>query len=207
MRRRGRRARQEYLDSWRGASTYQTTLLRLEGAAVATGAIGLAIVRGESLLWFALLFLAPDLSMLGYFGGRRLGSLTYNAVHTYLAPGALLVAGLYLGVGVAVFGVCSGRPTSGSIGRWATASSTATPPSPRRTSSVSRTATLHGRPARPTRQARQADRQNRRRTHCVVNSNRAPPASLSVRFTSQPWASAISPTMARPSPVLCSAVV
>lgn len=104
MRRRGRRARQEYLDSWRGASTYQTTLLRLEGAAVATGAIGLAIVRGESLLWFALLFLAPDLSMLGYFGGRRLGSLTYNAVHTYLAPGARLVAGLYLGVGVAVFG-------------------------------------------------------------------------------------------------------
>jgi hypothetical protein len=83
---------------------YQPWLLRAEGAAVAAGAIAFAVVRGDSLLLFALLFLAPDLSMLGYLGGRRLGSLTYNAVHTYLGPGALLAVGLVAGVDLAIFG-------------------------------------------------------------------------------------------------------
>jgi len=37
-------------------------------------------------LWFALLFLVPDISMLGYFAGKKLGSAFYNSVHTYTAP-------------------------------------------------------------------------------------------------------------------------
>jgi hypothetical protein len=37
-------------------------------------------------LWFALLFLVPDISMLGYFAGKKLGSALYNSVHTYTAP-------------------------------------------------------------------------------------------------------------------------
>ena len=31
--------------------------------------------------WFALLFLAPDLSMVGYLANPRLGAWTYNGLH------------------------------------------------------------------------------------------------------------------------------
>jgi len=44
---------------------------------------------------FAALFLAPDLSMLGYLFGIRVGARTYNLVHTYLGPLALGFAGYF----------------------------------------------------------------------------------------------------------------
>jgi hypothetical protein len=43
--------------------------------------------------WFALLFLAPDLSMVGYIWNPRLGSWTYNLVHHKGTAVALYVAG------------------------------------------------------------------------------------------------------------------
>lgn len=71
-------------------------LLRLEGAAVlAAASVAYAQVGGGWGL-FALLFLAPDLSMLGYLAGRRAGAAVYNLGHSYLAPGALGAAGLAL---------------------------------------------------------------------------------------------------------------
>ena len=41
--------------------------------------------------WWLLpaLIFVPDLSMLGYLGGTRLGAALYNAGHTYLAPAAV----------------------------------------------------------------------------------------------------------------------
>jgi hypothetical protein len=33
-----------------------------------------------------VLLLAPDLSALGYLGGRRVGAAAYNAFHTYAGP-------------------------------------------------------------------------------------------------------------------------
>ncbi len=45
-------------------------------------------------MWFFALFLAPDLSMLGYVFGPRVGAVTYNAGHLYAWPVALLAAGL-----------------------------------------------------------------------------------------------------------------
>jgi Domain of unknown function (DUF4260) len=64
-------------------------LLRLEGAAVLVAAtFGYATLGGRWAL-FAALFLVPDLSMLGYLGGRRLGAACYNAAHSYLGPAAL----------------------------------------------------------------------------------------------------------------------
>ena len=72
-------------------------LLRLEGAAVFVGAIALYI-RSEGPLWlFLVLILAPDLSALGYLAGAKIGSITYNSVHTYLLPGTLIALAL-LGV-------------------------------------------------------------------------------------------------------------
>ncbi|MGH2406431.1 MAG: DUF4260 domain-containing protein [bacterium] len=65
-------------------------LLRLEGLTVCALAIYWYAVGGGSWLWFAVFFLAPDLSMLGYLAGTRIGSVMYNLVHSYLAPAALL---------------------------------------------------------------------------------------------------------------------
>lgn len=69
-------------------------LLRLEGAAVATLAILLYARADYSWLLFALLFLVPDLSMLGYLAGPRAGAVICNVVHTHVGP--LLLAGVML---------------------------------------------------------------------------------------------------------------
>ena len=70
------------------------TLLHLEGAAFFIGAIALYASQGASGVMFVLLLLVPDLSALGYLVNPRVGSLTYNAAHTYVAP--LVLAGLAL---------------------------------------------------------------------------------------------------------------
>ncbi len=69
-------------------------LLRLEGAAVLGVSVLAYMQAGESWWLFALLFLAPDLSMLGYLAGPAAGAGAYNAVHSYILPlllGALAV--------------------------------------------------------------------------------------------------------------------
>jgi hypothetical protein len=68
--------------------------LRLEGAvAFLTGLALFGWLGGPWLLVIPLLLL-PDLSMVGYLRGPRVGALTYNAIHTW-APGlALLGLGL-----------------------------------------------------------------------------------------------------------------
>ncbi|MCU1281829.1 MAG: hypothetical protein JWM53_5375 [bacterium] len=76
-------------------------LLRLEGAAALAGACYAYAALGGRWSMFALLFLLPDLSMLGYLASRRLGAASYNAAHSYLGP-ALLVA---LGVACSAHGI------------------------------------------------------------------------------------------------------
>ena len=70
--------------------------LRAEGLAVLVASIVLYRHLGGGWGRFALLFLAPDLSFVGYLAGPRAGALAYNAVHSYVAPLALAVAGLAL---------------------------------------------------------------------------------------------------------------
>ena len=50
----------------------------------------------EGYAWwlYLLLALAPDLSMLGYLGGPRVGAIAYNTVHTFALPVALAVVGV-----------------------------------------------------------------------------------------------------------------
>ena len=50
--------------------------------------------------WYPLLLFTPDLSMLGYLGGPRLGAITYNFIHHKA-----------LGVSVYVVGILSANPT------------------------------------------------------------------------------------------------
>lgn len=45
---------------------------------------------------FAALWLAPDLSMLGYFAGTCWGARIYNAIHTYVTVAALALCALLL---------------------------------------------------------------------------------------------------------------
>lgn len=66
--------------------------LRLEGAALFTVAAGAYLVVGEPLWLFALLLFAPELSMIAYLRGPRVGAIGYNAAHTTVVP--LVVAGL-----------------------------------------------------------------------------------------------------------------
>jgi hypothetical protein len=71
--------------------------LRAEGLAVFAVALGAYLALGGPLWLLVVLALAPDLSMLGYLAGPRVGSLTYNVVHTYVLPLALGAAGLWAG--------------------------------------------------------------------------------------------------------------
>ena len=71
-------------------------LLHLEGASIFVLAIFL--YRAGHFSWgrFALLFLAPDLSMLGYLVNAKWGAASYNLVHTYAGPVLLLLLSLAL---------------------------------------------------------------------------------------------------------------
>jgi hypothetical protein len=68
-------------------------LLRLEGLTLFLGMTLLYAVWGGSWWIYLLLFLAPDLSFAGYLIGPREGAIIYNAVHSYMAPMALMTAG------------------------------------------------------------------------------------------------------------------
>jgi len=70
-------------------------LLRVEGVFVL--ALSLLLYRTAGGHWgiFFLLFLWPDLSILGYLVSARVGSRLYNFVHTYVFPLALAAASLY----------------------------------------------------------------------------------------------------------------
>ena len=78
-------------------------VLRLEGLAAFVVAVLLYRHLGGSWVWWAVLLLTPDLSMLGYLAGPRIGALSYNIAHSYLGPAAL--AGLALAGGPAWAGL------------------------------------------------------------------------------------------------------
>jgi Domain of unknown function (DUF4260) len=69
-------------------------LLRIEGAFILAIAIVLYWRLGESWWLFAILFLAPDLSFLGYLAGPRAGAIAYNLLHTITGPILLALAAL-----------------------------------------------------------------------------------------------------------------
>jgi hypothetical protein len=77
------------------------TLLRLEALALFAVALVLYGRFGAGWRLFALAFLAPDLSFLGYLAGARLGAIAYNAAHSLVGPLALAAVGL-LGPGAAL---------------------------------------------------------------------------------------------------------
>jgi hypothetical protein len=67
-------------------------LLHLEAAAVFFASLFAYQHNHASWLLFVLLFLTPDVSMIGYAFNARVGAITYNAAHTFVCP---LVLGGY----------------------------------------------------------------------------------------------------------------
>ena len=73
-----------------GGWTLPVPLQRIEGVAILLGSIWLFTQTGQSWWLFALLLLMPDLGMVGYLAGPRLGAVSYNLTHTLVAPLGLL---------------------------------------------------------------------------------------------------------------------
>jgi hypothetical protein len=72
-------------------------LLHLEGAAVFIATLFAYQHNHGSWLLFALLFLLPDLSMIGYVANAHVGAFTYNTIHTYIGPLVLGSFALFTG--------------------------------------------------------------------------------------------------------------
>lgn len=72
-------------------------ILRLEAAMALALSVAAYARVGEGWPLFAVLFLVPDLSMLGYLAGRRLGAAGYNAAHSYLVPALVCAGSLWFG--------------------------------------------------------------------------------------------------------------
>ena len=78
------------------------SLLHLEGVVVAVAAVALYFHLGYPWWLLLLLALAPDLSMVGYVAGPRVGAIAYDAAHTYAVPVALGTVGVFAGGDLAV---------------------------------------------------------------------------------------------------------
>jgi hypothetical protein len=74
-------------------------ILRAEQVAMLVAGIVLYLASGGHPLLLVPALLAPDLSMVGYLAGPRLGAVTYNAVHNLVLAVALIGLGWWLAAG------------------------------------------------------------------------------------------------------------
>lgn len=70
-------------------------LLRIEELALAALAVFLFRGLGYAWWWMAVLILAPDVSMIGYAAGPRVGAFVYNLVHHKATAVAAYIAGYF----------------------------------------------------------------------------------------------------------------
>jgi hypothetical protein len=68
-------------------------VLRLEGLCVLIIALILYSKLGLGWGTFALYFLVPDISFIGFLAGSKIGALSYNLAHSYIGPMVLLGVG------------------------------------------------------------------------------------------------------------------
>jgi hypothetical protein len=69
-------------------------LLRWEGVALFVGMTLFFWISGASWWIYAIFFFVPDLSMLAYLAGPRIGAGVYNLMHATIAPLLLVLGGL-----------------------------------------------------------------------------------------------------------------
>ncbi len=71
-------------------------ILRLEGVCILATAMLAYSKLGFGWGTFALFFLTPDISLVGYLVGPGVGAIAYNATHSYIGAIVCLVAGFLL---------------------------------------------------------------------------------------------------------------
>lgn len=72
-------------------------ILRLEGLVLFAAGLAAFLYLKQSIWIFAALFLVPDLSMVAYFAGPKLGAIIYNIFHATIAPLLLAIYGVLFG--------------------------------------------------------------------------------------------------------------
>lgn len=77
-------------------------VLRVEGLCILAVSLLAYAKWGDGWGTFALFFLAPDLSFVGYLAGPQVGAVSYNFAHSFVGALAVLAAGVLLSVPVAV---------------------------------------------------------------------------------------------------------
>jgi len=82
--------------------TDPVALQRLEGGVLLALSLLIYWKLAGPWLLYVLLILAPDLFMIGYLGGPRLGAAIYNLGHTWLLPGILAAIGIIGGTSFAL---------------------------------------------------------------------------------------------------------
>lgn len=73
-------------------------VLRGEALVILGASTTLFFLLGGDPWLFAVLFFTPDLSIAGYIGGRKAGSVIYNTVHSYALPAIMAVTGVMTGL-------------------------------------------------------------------------------------------------------------
>ncbi len=73
-------------------------LIRIEELFLALLAFYLFLGLPYAWWWFLVFFLAPDLSMIGYALGPRVGAMSYDVVHHKGTAVGLFILGGYLGI-------------------------------------------------------------------------------------------------------------
>ncbi len=77
-------------------------VLRLEGLFIFAFSVLVYARLGAGWGVFALFFLAPDLSFLGYLAGPRVGALSYNSAHSLVGVLVVLSAGIVFSASVLI---------------------------------------------------------------------------------------------------------
>jgi Domain of unknown function (DUF4260) len=82
-----------------GSGTAVGIILRAEHLAIFVAGVVLWLANGGLPLLLIPAWILVDASMIGYLGGPRLGSITYNAAHNLVLPLALIGLGWWTDVG------------------------------------------------------------------------------------------------------------
>ncbi|HEY0964688.1 MAG TPA: DUF4260 domain-containing protein, partial [Candidatus Paceibacterota bacterium] len=78
--------------------------LQLECLALFVLSLGLFVQLPFSWWWYPVLFLLPDIGMVGYLASPRIGALTYNLTHHYAVAMILMGGGMVLDVPILMLG-------------------------------------------------------------------------------------------------------
>ncbi len=74
------------------------TLLKLEMIILIVLAVWLFSLMGFAWWWFAVLFLVPDVGMIGYVASPKVGAWTYNLTHHLGLATLIIIAGSELAI-------------------------------------------------------------------------------------------------------------